>query len=76
MIDGMQLFAMAALRRQADSRGRALALEVGLDGLVLGVEVGHVDDQIPDDEHVRQRRDLARLAGVPLHLPGSRYRRI
>jgi hypothetical protein len=38
-------------------RRRVLALEPGLDALVLVVEVGHVDDEVLDDEHVGQRRD-------------------
>lgn len=45
---------LAVLRR------RVLALEPGLDALVLAVEVGHVDDEILDDEHVGQRRDGGR----------------
>uniref|UniRef100_J3MPY0 Uncharacterized protein n=1 Tax=Oryza brachyantha TaxID=4533 RepID=J3MPY0_ORYBR len=38
-------------------RRRVLALEPRLDALVLAVEVGHVDDEVLDDEHVGQRRD-------------------
>ncbi len=48
--------------------GGVAADEVGLDGLVLGVEVGHVHHQVPDHEHVRQRRDLRHRLGVPIHL--------
>jgi len=34
-----------------------LALQEGLDLLVLGVEVGHVDDEILKDEHEHEGRD-------------------
>lgn len=36
---------------------RVLPLQPRLDALVLVVEVGHVDDEVLDDEHVRQRGD-------------------
>ena len=38
--------------------GGVAANEVGLDGFVLGVEVGHVHHQVPDHKHVRQWCDL------------------
>lgn len=38
-------------------RRRVLALEPRLHALVLVVEVGHVDDEVLDDEHVGERRD-------------------
>lgn len=34
-----------------------LSFEVGLDGSILGIEVGHVDDEVLEDEHVAQRCD-------------------
>lgn len=38
-------------------RRRVLALEPRLHALVLVVEVGHIDDEVLDDEHVGERRD-------------------
>ena len=52
-----------------DSRLRLLLLdEVRLDGLVLRVEVGHVNDKVPDHKHVRQRGDLGDMGGVAVDL--------
>lgn len=49
---------LLALQDLLPGRGwRALPLQPRLDALVLVVEVGHVHDQVLDDEHVRQRRD-------------------
>ncbi len=56
------------MERSGAPGGGVAADEVGLDGLVLGVEVGHVHHQVPDHEHVRQRRDLRHRLGVPVHL--------
>lgn len=39
-------------------RGRSVALQIGLDRLVLLVEVGQVRDEILDDVGVRQRVEL------------------
>jgi hypothetical protein len=43
---------------------RDLGLEPGLDGLILGVEVGHVWHQVLEDIHVRQRVDLDSGGGL------------
>ncbi len=45
-----------------------LLLQVRLNGLVLGIEVAHVDHQVLDDKHVGEGGDLGDLGGVPVHL--------
>lgn len=47
----------------AGHRRRVLALEPGLDALVLAVEVGHVDDEVLDDEHVGEGGDGSGVGG-------------
>ena len=48
-----------------------LPLEVGLDGLVLRVKVGEVNNQVLENEHVPQRCDDSRLAEVGVDGPDA-----
>ena len=41
-----------------------LALQVGLDALVLRIEVGHIDNQVLKHEHVSQGRNDCRPGKV------------
>ena len=49
----------------------SFALEVGLDGLVLRVEVGHIYDQVLEDEHVAQRSDECWFAEIGVDFPDA-----
>lgn len=44
--------------------GKAVALKVGLNGLVLLVELSQIGDKVSDDEHVGKRVDLDIRGGV------------
>lgn len=44
--------------------GRGVALEIGLDGLVLLVELGEVGHEVLDDVGVRERVDAGLLGGL------------
>jgi len=45
-----------------------ILLQKGVDGLVLGVEVAHVDHQVFDNKHVRQRSNFCLCIICSLHL--------
>lgn len=56
-----------ALKVLAPVGGRCVTLQVGLDGLVLLVEVGQVGHQVPHNVHVGQRVDLGVFGGVCIY---------
>jgi hypothetical protein len=65
LVQAVELLAVRnALEVLPASDGRVLALQVGLDRLVLLVEEGEIGHQVLDDVGVRQRVDLGRLGGV------------
>ena len=51
-----------------------LSFEIGLDGLVLRVEVREVNNQVLENEHVPQRGDDSRLAEIGVDGPDAGQR--
>ena len=43
-------------------------LQIWLNRFILSIEVAHVDNQVLDDKHVRQGRNLGDNLGIPVDL--------